>query len=90
MGLLLGGELLLDGLLTTYASWRWVPFVNVPIGILVAVAALRVVTEPPRLPGPVDVAGAVIGTASIALMVFGLNVRTAARLPAHFLACCGL
>jgi len=36
------------------------------------------------------VAGAVIGTASITLMVFGLNVRTAARLPAHFLAGCGL
>src|SRR6478736_6579592 len=28
--------LLLGGLLTTYASWRWVLFVNVPIGILVA------------------------------------------------------
>jgi MFS family permease len=33
---------LLGGLLTTYVSWRWVLFVNVPIGILVAAAALVV------------------------------------------------
>jgi MFS family permease len=33
--------LLLGGILTTYLSWRWVLFVNVPIGILVAAAAPR-------------------------------------------------
>ena len=34
--------LLLGGILTTYVSWRWVFFVNVPIGIMVVVArALR-------------------------------------------------
>src|SRR6266851_706956 len=33
--------LLLGGILTTYVSWRWVMFVNVPIGILVAAAASR-------------------------------------------------
>ena len=31
--------LLAGGLLVAYASWRWVLFVNVPIGIAVAVAA---------------------------------------------------
>ena len=34
--------LLAGGLLVTYASWRWVLFVNVPIGIGVALAALVV------------------------------------------------
>src|SRR6478736_1971887 len=43
--------LVLGGLLTTYASWRWVFFVNVPIGILIAASAPRVLTESPRLPG---------------------------------------
>src|SRR5580700_10850612 len=43
--------LLLGGVLTTYLSWRWVLFVNVPIGILVAAAAPRVLTESPRRPG---------------------------------------
>src|SRR5262249_60159508 len=44
--------LLLGGLLTTYVSWRWVLFVNVPIGLAVAAAAHPGLAEsPPRL-GP--------------------------------------
>src|SRR6266702_3800226 len=39
------------GLLTTYASWRWVLFVNVPIGAAVALAAPRVLAETPRRRG---------------------------------------
>jgi EmrB/QacA subfamily drug resistance transporter len=65
--------LLLGGILTTYASWRWVLFVNVPIGILVAAAAPRVLAESPRRPGQIDVAGAVTGTGGVALLVYGLS-----------------
>jgi EmrB/QacA subfamily drug resistance transporter len=65
--------LLLGGILTTYLSWRWVLFVNVPIGILVAAAAPRVLTESPRRPGQIDVAGAVTGTGGVALLVYGLS-----------------
>ena len=65
--------LLLGGVLTTYLSWRWVLFVNVPIGILVAAAAPRVLAESPRRPGRIDVAGAVTGTAGVALLVYGLT-----------------
>ena len=65
--------LLLGGILTTYASWRWVLFVNVPIGIVVAAAAPRVLAESPRRPGQIDVAGAITGTGGIALLVYGLS-----------------
>jgi EmrB/QacA subfamily drug resistance transporter len=65
--------LLLGGVLTTYASWRWVLFVNVPIGLLVAAAAPRVLAESPRRPGRVDVAGAITGTGGVALLVYGLS-----------------
>ncbi|MGW7607983.1 MFS transporter [Streptomyces sp. NPDC054766] len=65
--------LLLGGILTTYASWRWVMFVNVPIGILVAAAATRMLTESPRRPGRIDVAGAITGTGGVALLVYGLS-----------------
>ncbi len=65
--------LVLGGLLTTYASWRWVFFVNVPIGIVVAAAAPRVLTESPRLPGRIDWAGAVTGCGGVALLVYGLS-----------------
>jgi hypothetical protein len=48
-------------------------FVNVPIGLVVAAAARRVLGESPRRPGPIDVAGAVTGTAGVALLVYGLS-----------------
>jgi EmrB/QacA subfamily drug resistance transporter len=65
--------LLLGGVLTSYVSWRWVLFVNVPIGIVVAAAAQRVLAESPRREGPVDVVGAVTATGGIALLVYGLS-----------------
>jgi EmrB/QacA subfamily drug resistance transporter len=65
--------LLLGGILTAYVSWRWVLFVNVPIGIVVAAAAPRVLAESPRRPGRVDVAGAITGTGGVALLVYGLS-----------------
>jgi EmrB/QacA subfamily drug resistance transporter len=65
--------LLLGGILTTYVSWRWVFFVNAPIGIVVAAAAPRVLAESPRRPGRIDIAGAITGTAGVALLVYGLS-----------------
>jgi EmrB/QacA subfamily drug resistance transporter len=65
--------LVLGGVLTTYASWRWVFFVNVPIGIVVAAAAPRVLTESPRRPGRIDWTGAVTGCGGVALLVYGLS-----------------
>src|SRR4029079_15595134 len=60
------------GLLTTYASWRWVLFVNVPIGIAVALAAPRVLAETPRRRGRFDLPGAITGTAGVTALVYGL------------------
>jgi EmrB/QacA subfamily drug resistance transporter len=66
--------LIAGGLLVTYASWRWVLFVNVPIGIGVALAALAVL---PRLPGRsngrFDLPGAITGTGGLAALVYGLS-----------------
>src|SRR5499427_3195121 len=60
------------GLLTTYVSWRWVLFVNVPIGAAVALAAPRVLAETPRRRGRFDLPGAITGTGGIAALVYGL------------------
>ncbi len=65
--------LVAGGLLTTYLSWRWVMFVNVPIGILVALLAPYVLTESPRQRGRFDLPGALSGTAGVALLVYGLS-----------------
>ena len=61
------------GLLTTYASWRWVFFVNVPIGLLLAAGAWYVLPESRRHPRRLDLPGAITGTAGFALLVYGLT-----------------
>jgi EmrB/QacA subfamily drug resistance transporter len=65
--------LLTGGLLTTYASWRWVMFLNVPIGVVVALLAPRVLGESRRHPGRFDLPGAVTGTLGLAGLVYGLS-----------------
>jgi len=40
--------LILGGLLTDYLSWRWVLFVNAPIGVAIAIAAPFFIAESPR------------------------------------------
>jgi EmrB/QacA subfamily drug resistance transporter len=65
--------LIAGGLLTTYASWRWMLFVNVPIGLAAALAAPRVFAESPRQRGRFDLPGAITGTGGIAAFVYGLS-----------------
>ena len=65
--------LVLGGLLTSYASWRWVMFVNVPIGIVVAFAARNVLPESDRRTGRFDIPGAITGTLGIGALVYGLS-----------------
>jgi EmrB/QacA subfamily drug resistance transporter len=65
--------LLAGGLLTTYASWRWVLFVNVPIGVAVVLAAPRVLRETPRRRGRFDLPGALTGTGGVGALVYGLS-----------------
>ncbi len=65
--------LLAGGLLTTYLSWRWVLFVNVPIGLVVAALAPRVLAESERLRGRFDLPGAITGALGLASLVYGLS-----------------
>ena len=65
--------LIAGGLLTTYASWRWVLFVNVPIGLAAALAAPRVLRESGRKRGRFDLPGAVTATGGLAALVYGLS-----------------
>jgi len=65
--------LLLGGVLTSYVSWRWVFFVNVPIAVLVALMAPRVLTESERHTGRFDLPGAITGTSGLAALVYGLS-----------------
>jgi EmrB/QacA subfamily drug resistance transporter len=64
--------LLASGLLVTYLNWRWVFFVNVPIGLAVALAAPRVLGESERRRGRFDLPGAITGSLGLAALVYGL------------------
>lgn len=63
-----GGSLglVLGGALTSWVSWRWVLFINVPIGIAIIALAPRFVPEPPRNGGRLDFAGAALVTSGLA------------------------
>src|SRR6202167_2001222 len=71
--------LMAGGLLTTYASWRWVMFVNVPIGIAAALTAPRALAESPRRPGRFDLPGAITSTLGLAALVYGLTSATTSQ-----------
>ena len=63
---------LLGGVLTSTLSWRWVLFVNVPIGLAVIALAPRVLVETDRGEGRLDLRGALTATAGMSLLVYGL------------------
>ncbi|MCK8670499.1 MULTISPECIES: MFS transporter [unclassified Rhodococcus (in: high G+C Gram-positive bacteria)] len=65
-GLILGGAL-------TQVSWRWIFLINVPIGVLIAVAATLVLRETATERLALDVPGAVLATLGCTGVVFGLS-----------------
>jgi EmrB/QacA subfamily drug resistance transporter len=69
-----GGSLglVLGGVITEWVSWRWVLFVNVPIGIVVVLAAPLFLTETERQPGHFDLVGALTSTAGMTSLVYGI------------------
>lgn len=63
--------LLAGGMLTEWLDWRWVLFVNVPIGLLIAALTPMYINESQRHPGRFDIAGALTSTAGMASLVYG-------------------
>ena len=68
---------LLGGVLTSEISWRWVLFVNIPIGTLAVFAALAYLSEVRREPSAgaarrLDVGGAVTVTAGLGALIYAI------------------
>ena len=66
--------LVLGGVLTTAFSWPWIFYVNVPVGIAVFIASMRIVPESKdeHAHKSYDVAGAVTVTAGLLALVYGI------------------
>ena len=70
LGIVVG--LLLGGVLTDTLGWRWVFFINIPIGILVLLGSRNLV-EADRHSGSLDVRGAVLGTGGMVALVYAIT-----------------
>ena len=65
---------ILGGVLTSWLSWRWVFFVNVPIGVLAIAASYRLLHESRATLADrsLDIAGAVTVTAGLSALVYAI------------------
>jgi EmrB/QacA subfamily drug resistance transporter len=70
--------LVLGGMITQWASWRWVFFINVPVGIAVIASVPRLLARSERKRGTFDIAGAITSTGGMAALVYAfINAATA-------------
>lgn len=64
----------LGGFITTYASWRWNFFLNLPVGLLGFVAVwLWVPRSEVARPGALDLRGAVLSAGALVMLLFGFE-----------------
>ncbi len=59
----------LGGVLTEWVDWRWVFFVNIPVGLAVLAASRSLLPAPPARHGSLDIGGALSVTAALSLLV---------------------
>ena len=64
----------LGGIITEYLTWHWIFYLNVPIGLVVALAGCFILTEPlHRGQGRFDPAGAVLLALGMVSLILGLS-----------------
>ena len=67
--------LVLGGVLTQYASWRWTLLINTPIALIAAVMASRVIRESRvEVRHSYDLPGAITSTGGLFLLVYGFTM----------------
>jgi EmrB/QacA subfamily drug resistance transporter len=64
---------LIGGLLTEGPGWRWIFYLNLPVGALIVIAIPLLVPAMKGIPGRADVAGAVVGTLGIASLIVAVS-----------------
>lgn len=69
VGAILG--IVLGGIITTFIGWRYIFYINVPIGIIAAIVGLRVVKDVNKIKSKMDIPGLVLFGTSLALITYG-------------------
>ena len=62
----------LGGVITEWASWPWVFYINIPIALAVLAVVPGLMPSAPARRGSIDLAGAVTATAGLAMTVFAI------------------
>ncbi len=63
------------GFLTTYVDWRWIFFLNIPLGLIATLLALRLIPDNgERIERPLDWLGFFIGAIACLAFAYGLNL----------------
>lgn len=72
-----GGQVvgpILGGLLVDYLSWRWIFFVNVPVGVALIIMAIRYLPESPRQEGEkTDLVGLALMSSTVLALIYGIT-----------------
>ncbi len=77
----------LGGFLVTYADWRWIFYINVPIGLLGIALVTRYVTDVREpTPGRLDALGLVYSGLALACLMFGFETAGRGMLPPGIIA----
>jgi EmrB/QacA subfamily drug resistance transporter len=72
----------LGGFIVTYSTWRWIFYINLPVGILgIALGWLYISKAAEQAPGPLDVRGFVLAGLGLAGLTFGMEAVGRGALP---------
>jgi EmrB/QacA subfamily drug resistance transporter len=61
------------GFITTYATWRWIFWLNLPVGLIALILALTLVPNERGQRRPFDRAGFILSGAALAGLMYGLD-----------------
>ena len=64
---------LLGGVLVDWLGWEWIFFINVPVGVVAFILAMRLVPKLPTHTHAFDIIGVVLSAAGMFLLVFGIQ-----------------
>lgn len=73
------------GFLTTYLTWHWIFWINVPIGIVGIILVTKFLPSvEPRDPRPLDFVGFLLSGISFSAFVFGISVISLPAMPLYY------